>query len=188
MLALGCDHVAGLPPASQWNEAWQAARWHDTLAIDWKFKDHIHLGEARALNLWLEITSRLPLVRGTRIVDLCGSQVATHAFAKGRSHAYAVKRLLRKRASLEIVADVSLLVGWVSTKVQPADRLSRWRIVQGLMRGLRFFRRTPQQGESSHTLIVGKQCSTRTRWRLFFVPVSSSEIRSTCPASCLRSC
>ena len=145
MIALGCDHISGLPPASPWNEAWQKTRWYDTLAVDWKFKDHIHLGEARALNLWLEISSRLPLVRGTRIVNLCDSQSATHAFAKGRSHVFALNQLLRKRASLEIVANVSLLVGWVSTKVQPADRLSRWRIVQGLMKGLRFLRRTPSK-------------------------------------------
>ena len=95
MVALGCDHLAGLPPASPWNEAWQTTRWYDTLAVDWKYKDHIHLGEARALNLWLEIASRLPLVRGTRIVDLCDSQSATHAFAKGRSHAFALNQLLR---------------------------------------------------------------------------------------------
>ena len=75
-------HASVFPPV---NDRWRKTTWHDVLTVSLKFPDHIHLGEACGLVHWLEILGRRPLVHKSRIVDLCGSQSATCAFAKGRS-------------------------------------------------------------------------------------------------------
>ena len=64
---------------------------------------------------------------------MCDSQSATGAVTKGRSKAFSFNRLMRKRAALEVTSLFTLLVGWVRSADQLADKLSRHRIVYGLM-------------------------------------------------------
>ena len=125
--------LSELPPPVPFGAAWKVHRWHDYQAVTWKYADHIHLGEARAVVLWLETLSRVRAVRNSRILCMCDSQSATGALTKGRSRAYAFNRLMRKRTALEVTSLFTLLVGWVRSADQPADRLSRHRIVFGLM-------------------------------------------------------
>ena len=60
-----------LPPATPFRKEWRAVDWVDVAAVRWKYADAIHLGETRAVNLWLEIISRMPSMACTKIVDLC---------------------------------------------------------------------------------------------------------------------
>ena len=155
LLALGSEYVPGLPPPSLLSDSWRHITWHDVVAVTWKHVDHIHLGEARALNLWLEVLCRFSHTRHSRLLDLCDSQSATGAFAKGRSSSFTLNRLMRKRAALEIAADVSIIVAWVCSADQPADKLSRLRKVKGLIRGARQHRKQCRDATADHPLDRG---------------------------------
>ena len=90
------------------------------------------------MNLWLEIICRMPSMACTKVVDLCDSQSSTGALNKGRSGTPSFNALLRRRAALEILSQVFLLVGWTPSADQPMDRLSRTgRVVGPILVALR---------------------------------------------------
>ena len=106
-------------------------------------------------HIGLEILCRFSHTRHSRILDLCDSQSATGAFAKGRSSSFTLNRLMRKRAALEIAADVSVIVAWVCSADQPADKLSRFRQVKGLIKGARQHRKQCRASKADHPLDRG---------------------------------
>ena len=75
-----------------------------------------------------------------RVLLLSDSTVAIGALTKGRSSAFALNRLLRRRLALEAAGGFTTTLRWVTSKVMPADRLSRERRVKGPIVGL--FRKT----------------------------------------------
>ena len=70
----------------------------------------------------------------TKIVDLRDSESSTGALNKGRARTPQFNALLRRRAALELLAQIYLLVGWTPTADQPMDRLSRTGRVLGIIR------------------------------------------------------
>ena len=104
------------------------------VATSWKRVDDITMGEVRAVVLWLEIVSMVPHTRRSRILDLIDSGAGLGALAKGRSPSWNLNGLLRRRMALEVVAAVYMIFAWVNSHLMPSDRLSRERVVRGLIR------------------------------------------------------
>ena len=127
----------GKAPAPVFLESWKTAKWHDLLAVSWRHREHINVGEMRGILLWLEFLSRVPAVFGSRVLCLTDSGVACGAAAKGRSPSWRLNGLLRRRMALEVACNISLVIGWVSSHLMPSDFLSRHRHVRGLMVGIR---------------------------------------------------
>ena len=135
----GRESVPGVPVLDEAPQAWHAPqagsvdcrswRWWDFLAATWRAPDHINLGELRVKIMWLEVIARDVHSRARRLLFLSDSAVAVGAWLKGRSSAWGVNRLLRRRDSLEIVARVVSRSRWVPSDMQLGDRRSRVRHV-----------------------------------------------------------
>ena len=125
-----------LPPESA--RAVLVGNWHwwDFMAATWRAADHINAGEIRATLLWLEVLARSPECRHLRVLLLSDSTVAIGAMSKGRSSSFPLNRLLRRRMALEAAGGFTTTLRWVTSKVMPADRLSRERRVKGPIVGL----------------------------------------------------
>ena len=91
----------------------------------WRHREHITLGEGRATLVLLQRLAAMPEAHGHRHLDLCDNLPWSAATAKGRSPAYALNRLLQKRAALQISSDLQLIHPWVDTHRMPADDISR---------------------------------------------------------------
>ena len=91
----------------------------------WRFPDHITLGEARAVNVVLELLAGCPEAHRRRVLSLEDNMAAACAYAKGRSPAPALNYLLRRRAALSLAARLQLALPWTETSLQPADEASR---------------------------------------------------------------
>ena len=138
--------VPGVPALDEASQAWHAPQassvdcrswpWWDFLSSTWRVPDHINLGELRAKIMWLEVIARDVHSRARRLLLLSDSAVAVGAWLKGRSSAWSINRLLRRRASLEVAAKVVSRSRWVPSEWQPGDRLSRIRRVTGPIVGL----------------------------------------------------
>jgi len=109
--------VLALPP-----ESWTPVSWGR-----WRQPDHITLGEGRAvLGLLEKLASKVAARRHT-VVVLEDNEPWASAAAKGRSPAFCLNRLLRRRLALQLASAISVLLPWVDTLHQPADWLSRLR-------------------------------------------------------------
>ena len=91
----------------------------------WKYREHITLTEGRATNILLQRLALVPSAHGKRHIGLCDNMGWSAATAKGRSPAFALNQLLRRRTSLIIATDMQVLHPWVDTHRMPADSLSR---------------------------------------------------------------
>ena len=86
----GSLRIDELPQLAPCGEKWKDLKWHDVLVVDWTFHDAIHLGETRAVLLWLENLCRLDDVSNTRVLNLSDSQSAVGALTKGRSRSFSL--------------------------------------------------------------------------------------------------
>ena len=135
--AFDVDLKSWQPPPQASAVPCQDWKWLDFATASWKHADAIHLGEMRAANLWLETAARVPRLRHQRGVILSDSSAVVGAGTKGRSPSFAFNRDLRRRMALEVVSGFPTSLRWVSTKVMPADKLSRDRRLQGPILGIR---------------------------------------------------
>ena len=91
----------------------------------WGFTDHITLGEARAVTKAIQILAAFPSSRNHIILSLQDNRPCAGANNKGRSTAFALNRVLRRKTAMTIAACFRVMLPWVETKKQPADFDSR---------------------------------------------------------------
>ena len=91
----------------------------------WENNDHITLGDGRGANVLVQRLGAIPNAHGGRFVSLNDILPWTGCTAKGRSPAFRISSLLRKRAAIVIAADLQVLHPWVDTLHMPADEASR---------------------------------------------------------------
>jgi hypothetical protein len=87
---------------------------------------HINQQESRALLVAVRYRTRILSELNKRAVHLVDSLVTMFALAKGRSSATDIIRILRRTNALILMGGLTMCVGYVSTKNNPADRPSRW--------------------------------------------------------------
>ena len=109
-----------------------SVRWFDLLARAHSFKQSIHIYEGAVLLRSFELISKIPRFSRSLLLCLEDNQVVCGAFSRGRSSKPSLNKLCRRRAALEVAADVSLLTAWCSTGRMVMDRLSRHRVIERL--------------------------------------------------------
>ena len=119
--------VSATKPCSLLDPTWfEVDSWSDISGGRWKFADSVVLGESRAVNKMLGIISNFRSSRGHKLISLQDNKPVSGASTKGRSSSFPLNRTLRKRASLALACALRILMPWVESARQPADRLSRW--------------------------------------------------------------
>ena len=91
----------------------------------WRLQDGIILGEPRAVNKLLNALSIFPGTQNSKILNLQDNMAVAGASSKGRSSAEPLNRTLRKRAAIMLAKPIRMIVPWVQSALQPADRGSR---------------------------------------------------------------
>eukprot|EP00438_Fugacium_kawagutii_P027760 Skav215993 [mRNA] locus=scaffold4693:119449:124700:+ [translate_table: standard] len=99
--------------------------WRHGRAFKWRYQQHINLLELKALLHSVQWRSRRSGYHSFRTMILCDSQAAIAVIAKGRSSSKQVNFLLRRLCALCLSLNVYLLVCYVDTAANPADRGSR---------------------------------------------------------------
>ena len=109
-------------PANLW-------RWKIKAGWRWKFRQ-AHINELELRAVLTTLTWRLERLRQRRcrFVHLVDSLVVLHALSRGRSSSRKLRRPLSQINSLLLAADAHPVWAYVSTKQNPADRPSRFRI------------------------------------------------------------
>ncbi len=100
-------------------------RWRPVKGWAWKDAEHINVLEARAILQTFKWRSRSLVSFHSRFIHLSDSQVALAIFAKGRSSAFKLNRVLRKAAALLTATDMYPLMGFIRSADNPADKPSR---------------------------------------------------------------
>jgi hypothetical protein len=91
----------------------------------WRRTEHITLGEGRTTNILLQIMADIPEAHAHRLNSMCDNLGWCAATVKGRSPAWRVDLLLRRRAAILIATEMQCLHPWIDTLKMPADYLSR---------------------------------------------------------------
>jgi hypothetical protein len=104
--------------ASKW--LWTAVR-----SFKWKRAQHINGLEMRAYLETLRWRSRSRAFQNSRFIHLLDSQVALAVLVKGRSSSRQLNQLLRKCAAYLLACNSYALLGYVTSRDNPADRPSR---------------------------------------------------------------
>ena len=105
--------------------SWDKLKWHEVEAADHSIKEHVTLYEGRAASRWLYFLIRIPEAARSRLYTLTDNLPSAGAFVKGRSPAWALNSLCRRRCSLEVTSGVSQVIGWEPSSRMPMDALSR---------------------------------------------------------------
>ena len=107
------------------DDLFHEGEWGDITCGRWKFGDHITLGESRTVVKLVQLLGREVGDHNKVILSLQVNQPTAGSMTKGRSPAPALNFLLRKKAARCLAAAIRLMLPWVETSKQPADRLSR---------------------------------------------------------------
>ncbi len=100
-------------------------RWQCVGAGRWHWADHITLGEARAVRKTLEATSLIQELHSCVQFSLQDNQPCAGAMHKGRSPAYTLNTIIRRKSALCLATFVRLVLPWIESSRMPADSLSR---------------------------------------------------------------
>jgi hypothetical protein len=116
-----------LAPRTVLQEHWfsSKAKWLEADGGTWKRKDHINLGEGRSTLRALEISACNSYFHRTRVLGLSDSRVVVGSFSKGRSPFRKLNRLIQRCSSIQLGTGMQVLLAWVITTWNPANRLSR---------------------------------------------------------------
>jgi len=101
------------------------SEWRVLAQGEWRFSDHITLGEGRVVVKLARLTASHAGAHGHIIPSLQDNSAVSGSFSKGRSPAPALNFLARQRMASCVGADQQLLLPWVQTTLQPADDASR---------------------------------------------------------------
>jgi len=100
--------------------------WRDVISTKWSMDgEHINVLECRAIVLSLRWRFRQIAHVGTKHLHLVDSRVCLGIVAKGRTSSWRLRRVLGKVNALLIAGHSSVVLGFVRTHVNPADRPSR---------------------------------------------------------------
>jgi hypothetical protein len=99
--------------------------WRKVKSIRWKKSLHINVLELRMYLFTLQWRARSVQRHSTRSLHFLDSQVSLAVSLKGRSSSKQLNRVLRKISSVVLASDQYALMGYVGTKVNPADEASR---------------------------------------------------------------
>eukprot|EP00438_Fugacium_kawagutii_P005526 Skav227070 [mRNA] locus=scaffold72:1057412:1062770:- [translate_table: standard] len=99
--------------------------WKHCRAFRWRHTAHINLLELKALTHAIQWRARRSKYHSFRTMLLCDSQSVVAVVAKGRSSSKKVNHLLRRLAALCLSLNLYLLICWVDTADNPADKASR---------------------------------------------------------------
>ena len=86
---------------------------------------HINVLELRAILNYVRFRMRQVDKHGSRFLLIVDSQVCASVVSKGRSSSQQLNVLLRRMASLLLLGNMRVAVGWCHTEVNPADTPSR---------------------------------------------------------------
>lgn len=100
-------------------------RWSTIISKAWRISEHINALELRAVVLAVHWVLTFPSCLNRRVYLLVDSTVAFFTMWKGRSSSPLLLVILRKLSALLLGSDMSLLPGWIPSKVNPADGPSR---------------------------------------------------------------
>jgi hypothetical protein len=101
--------------------------WKVLLSYQWKQKDqHINVLELVAVLDLLRRLGRDGKCHSKRMVTLVDNQVAVSCITKGRSSARALQGPLRRISAVCLAGHFRLCLGWIKSKLNPADGPSRW--------------------------------------------------------------
>lgn len=126
--------VADLPPPLQQLHALYSTHYERVMHSSWKVivssawrdtSEHINVLELRAALLALHHAVSYPSSHSSRVYLLLDSTVAYFSLWKGRSSSPQLLLVLRKISALLLAGDLSLLLGWLPSAVNPADAPSR---------------------------------------------------------------
>ena len=121
---LACNVPLSTLPDSVWAEA---GPWQPVAHGRWSERDHITLGEARAVLRALEPIAADAKLHRRRLTSMEDNMACAGAFEKGRSSSGPLNFLLRRRAALCAAAELQIALPWVETSRMTADGLSRCR-------------------------------------------------------------
>jgi hypothetical protein len=99
--------------------------WNAVRTFRWARAQHINILELRAFLESLRWRSRAYSFQSSRFIHLLDSQVCIAVIVKGRSSSRQLNMLLRKCTALLLACNSYPLVGYVTSKDNPADRPSR---------------------------------------------------------------
>ena len=88
----------------------------------------MNLGETRAAIRVLEHLAHVKWCWRSKVLSIVDSAVALSAVAKGRSPSFPLLRVLRRRAALQLLTNIRLLLIWVASEYQPLEYASRHRM------------------------------------------------------------
>ncbi|CAK0851604.1 unnamed protein product, partial [Prorocentrum cordatum] len=91
----------------------------------WRAADHITLGEGRCVVKISRLAAATPALHRTVLPILEDNQPVSGAVCKGRSPAHMLNRLLRQKTAAGMASRTKILIPWVETLRQPADKISR---------------------------------------------------------------
>ena len=100
-------------------------RWKECRAFRWKRVEHIGILELKAALHSIQWRGRRGGFHSFRTMLLIDNQSVLAVIAKGRSSSRSINHLLRKLAALACSLNIYLLVGYVDTVDNPADKGSR---------------------------------------------------------------
>ena len=99
--------------------------WRHCRAFKWAKSAHINLLELKSLLHAVQWRARRKRFHSFRTMILCDSQAVVTVVAKGRSSSRRVNHLLRRLAAHCCALNLYLLICWVDTSQNPADKASR---------------------------------------------------------------
>ena len=101
-------------------------QWRVDISTAWRDdSEHINVLELRAALLTLHRILSSPSSHSSRVYLLLDSAVAFFSLWKGRSSSPSLLLVLRKISALLLSGDLTLLMGWLPSAVNPADAPSR---------------------------------------------------------------
>eukprot|EP00435_Cladocopium_sp_Y103_P046554 s680_g13.t1 len=100
-------------------------RGSDLRAFKWAKVAHINILELKALMHAVQWRARRQRYHSFKTMILCDNQSVVAVVTKGRSSSKQVNHLLRRLASLCCALNLYLIIGWVDTSENPADKASR---------------------------------------------------------------
>jgi hypothetical protein len=101
----------------------------------WRSADHITLGEGRCVVKISRLAAATPALHRTVLPILEDNQPVSGAVCKGRSPAHLLNHLLRQKTAAGMASRTKILIPWVETLRQPADKISRC-LTRAELRGL----------------------------------------------------
>ena len=99
---------------------WEPVDWGN-----WRFPDHISLGETRTVVRLAKHLSSVEAAWDHRVLSLQDNEACAGALMKGRSPAPSLNYLARQKAGYCLAGGLTMLLPRVETYHQPADDLSR---------------------------------------------------------------